>query len=74
MLRQNGMVDLAERAYANAFEAEPTNAQILWDHAQLLKQHGKREESRELLRRLATGKWQPRFHQIQSQARQAGVE
>ena len=31
MLRQQGHVDLADRAFVAACDAEPTNAQVLWD-------------------------------------------
>ncbi len=68
-LRQEGDLALADRAYAAAYEAEPTNAQILWDRAQNLEQSGKPREAQQLYRRLADGNWQPRFNWIQSQAR-----
>jgi ferric-dicitrate binding protein FerR (iron transport regulator)/tetratricopeptide (TPR) repeat protein len=68
MLRSEGDFDLADRAYQNAFEAEPTNAQILWDRAQNLQQTGKVEQARELYRQLADGNWQPRFQWLKSQA------
>jgi Tfp pilus assembly protein PilF len=68
-LARQGEVTLADRAYAAAFEAEPTNAQLLWDRAQNLAQAGQVEEARKLYRRLAEGSWQPRFSGLQSQAR-----
>jgi tetratricopeptide (TPR) repeat protein len=68
-LRQEGDLGLADRAFAAAFEAEPTNAQILWDRAQNLEQSGNHLEAQKLYRRLADGPWQPRFNWIQSQAR-----
>jgi tetratricopeptide (TPR) repeat protein len=68
-LRQKGDLDLADRAYAAAFEAEPTNAQILWDRAQTLRQAGRTTEARRLLRQIAEGTWQPRFLGLQAQAR-----
>jgi Flp pilus assembly protein TadD len=70
MLRQQGHVELADRAYASAFEAEPTNAQILWDRAQVLLQSGRGKEAQKLLRRIAEGDWQPRFEHLKSQAAQ----
>ncbi|HXG09156.1 MAG TPA: VIT domain-containing protein [Gemmataceae bacterium] len=69
-LNQEGDLDLADLAYAAAFDAEPTNAQILWDRAQNLRQAGKEAEALQVLRRLADGKWQPRFNWLQAQARQ----
>jgi tetratricopeptide (TPR) repeat protein len=70
MLRQQGHFELADRAYASAFEAEPTNAQILWDRAQVLLQAGRAEDAKELFGQLAEGKWQPRFSWLQSRAQQ----
>jgi ferric-dicitrate binding protein FerR (iron transport regulator)/tetratricopeptide (TPR) repeat protein len=61
--------DLADRAYAAAFAAEATNAQILWDRAHNLQQAGRVAEAREVYRRLAEGTWQPRFQALQQQAR-----
>ncbi len=63
--------ELADRAYALAFQAEPTNAQILWDRAQHLQQHGRPAEARQLVRQLADGDWQPRFQGLKEQARSA---
>jgi tetratricopeptide (TPR) repeat protein len=57
-------VELADRAFREAFDAEPTNAEILWDHAQRLMQAGRTDEGRELLKRIATGNWQPRFQYL----------
>ena len=69
-LRQQAQLDLAARAYASAFDAEPDNAQILWDRAQVLLQSGRASEAKELLRQLAEGSW-PQAHQaIQSRAKQ----
>ncbi len=67
-LRNDGDFELADRAYATAFEAEPTNAQILWDHAQLLEQTGRSKEARTIYRRIANGQWQPRFNPIKRRA------
>ncbi len=69
-LSRKGDMELADRAYAAAFEAEPTNAQILWDRAQCLHQAGKREEAQKLFRQLAESDWQPRFNWLKGQARQ----
>jgi predicted Zn-dependent protease len=68
-LSRQGDLDLADRAYTAAFEAEPTDAQILWDRAQNLRQAGKTVRARELFRQIADGKWQPRFAWLQTQAR-----
>lgn len=68
-LSRKGDMELADRAFHAAFEAEPTNAQVLWDRAQSLLHAGKRAEAGQVLRQLAEGQWQPRFHWIQTQAR-----
>jgi predicted Zn-dependent protease len=68
-LKQQGDFDLADKAYATAYELETTNAQLLWERAQLLQQTQKHEEARKLYRQIADGKWQPRFQWIQQQAR-----
>jgi hypothetical protein len=68
-LARQGELTLADRAFAAAFEAEPTNAQLLWDRAQNLTQAGRVDEAQKVYRRLAEGPWQPRFAWLQSQAR-----
>jgi hypothetical protein len=68
-MRQGGDLDLADKAFKAAYESEPTNAQILWDRAQNLRQAGKTGPARELLRRIATGQWQPRFQGLVGQAK-----
>ncbi len=68
-LSRTGELDLADRAYAAAFEAEPTDAGILWERAQNLRQSGKTTEARKLYRQLADGDWLPRFNWVRSQAR-----
>jgi tetratricopeptide (TPR) repeat protein len=68
-LRRTGDLDLAERAYRAACEAEPTNADYLWDRAQNLRQAGKGPEARQLFRRIAEGRWQPRFQPTQARAK-----
>ena len=66
---QQGDLELADRAYAATCDAEPTNAQYLWDRAACLRQAGRLEEARKLYRRIADGSWQPRFAGIQRDAR-----
>jgi ferric-dicitrate binding protein FerR (iron transport regulator) len=68
-LNREGNFALADRAYASAFETEPTNAQILWDRVQNLRQAGRHDEAQPLLRQIADTEWQPRFAWIKSQAR-----
>ena len=61
--------NLADRAFGLAYKAEPTNAQILWDHAQALHQYGRFAQAQQLYRQLAEGDWQPRFQNLREQAR-----
>ncbi len=68
-LGRKGDLDLADRAFKAASEAEPTNAQILWDRAQNLRRLGKTVEAQALFRRIADGVWQPRFQGLVNQAR-----
>jgi Flp pilus assembly protein TadD len=60
---------LADRALAQAFDAEPTNAQILWDRAANLVQAGRANEARALYQLLADGQWQDRFLWLQNEAK-----
>jgi Tfp pilus assembly protein PilF len=69
-LARRGEPVLADRAYRAACEAEPTDAQMLWDRAANLRQTGQVAQARELYRQLAEGTWQPRFRRLQEQARQ----
>lgn len=68
-LNEQGEWMLSDRAYRAACEAEPTNAQILWDRAGNLRQAGQLVRARELYRQLADGEWQPRFRWLQTRAR-----
>jgi tetratricopeptide (TPR) repeat protein len=68
-LKSAGALDRADRAYVLAFEAEPTNPEILWKRAQNLVQQGQGERARELYRRIAEGQWQERFNGTVEQAR-----
>jgi tetratricopeptide (TPR) repeat protein len=68
-LAREGQTALADQAYAAAFEAEPTNADVLWERAQNLRRAGREAEARPLLRQLAEGDWEPRFAGVRAQAR-----
>ena len=60
---------MAERAYRAATEADPDNAQFLWDRALNLEQAGKHTEARWLFGRLAEGRWREAFQSVQDAAR-----
>ena len=68
-LARDGEVSLADQAYATAFDVEPTNAQVLWDRAQMLQRHGRSQDARAVYRKLAEGTWQPRFQGLAQQAK-----
>lgn len=68
-LARLGDAPLADRAYRAAFEAEPTNAQLLWDRAMHLRQSGQYALSQKLMRQIADSDWQPRFQGVRAQAR-----
>jgi len=68
MLRRQAHFDLADRAFASAFQAEPTNAQILWDRAQVLLETGRGEQAEKLIRQLADGDWQPQYEELKARA------
>lgn len=69
-LANNNDLTLAEKAYAAAFAAEPTNAELLHARVQLLQRLGRTREARDGWKQLADGTWQPRFEWIRQQARQ----
>jgi hypothetical protein len=64
-----GERDLADRAYQSAFQRESSNAQLLWERAENLRQAGRLEQARALYRRIASSDWQPRFASLKTQAR-----
>ncbi len=66
-----GQYDLAQRAYEQAFEADPTDAQILWQQAQTLIESGRHVQAQPLLERLADGEWDPKYDAICQQAQRA---
>ncbi len=68
-LGQQGDLALADRAWKAAFEAEPTDAQLLWNRAENLKRAGKVAEAHALLRKIVNESWQPRFNWLKAQAR-----
>ena len=69
-LVNTGDAALAEKAYAAAFAAEPTNAELLWLRVGVLRQLGKEAEAQKVLKQIADGDWQPRFDWMKRQAQQ----
>ena len=67
-LRDDGQVELAHRAYAQAHSMEATNADILWEHARFLESQGRLTAARKIYQQIADGDWQPRFQGIRQEA------
>lgn len=58
----------ADHAWQVAFTCEPTNPELLLAHAAMLREAGETERADELLRRIVSGKWQPRFDEVRKNA------
>ncbi len=69
-----GDLQKADRALAMAFEAEPTNPDLLWKRAQNLVRQGQAGRARALYRQIADGQWQERFNATVEQARGLGTQ
>ena len=69
--KARGQLAAGGQVLCDGFAADPTNAQLLWDRAEYLRQQGQIAKSRELLTQLKDGDWQPRFNGLKAQARQA---
>lgn len=61
-------IDQANTAFERAFEFEQTNPQILLEHATLLRANGRATDAKPLLKKIAEGKWQPRFNSVKQNA------
>jgi hypothetical protein len=59
---------VADNAWSTAFECEPTNPEILLHHARFLQKSKQNDRARQLLTRVTTGQWQPRFENAKSEA------
>lgn len=59
---------VADRAWTTAFECEATNPEILLQHAQFLRSANQELRARELLTKITTSNWQPRFDNTKAQA------
>jgi tetratricopeptide (TPR) repeat protein len=68
-LAETRQIHRASHAWDEAFAAEPTDPELLWNHAVLLRDHNQPERARKLLTQIATGKWQPRFEHFKSKAK-----
>jgi hypothetical protein len=67
-LADRGEVALATRAYIAAAMAEPKDAQVLWDYAQLLERHAKFADARAIYERLSSGEWSAENLELKRQA------
>jgi tetratricopeptide (TPR) repeat protein len=68
-LTESNQIHRASQAWTEAFAAEPTNPELLWNHASLLRDHNQPERARKLLTQIMNGKWQPRFANYKSKAK-----
>jgi tetratricopeptide (TPR) repeat protein len=68
-LNREGDFDLADRAFAAAFAAQPEDPRWLWERAQNLRQAGKSDEAKRLLRQLADGDWKSEFQSLKDPER-----
>jgi thioredoxin-like negative regulator of GroEL len=68
-MKTEGDFEKADRAFGVAFEAEPTNPEILWKRAQNAVRLGQPDRARQLYRQIADGAWQDRFQATVEQAR-----
>ena len=67
-LAETNQIHRASQAWAEAFAAEPTNPELLWNHATLLRNHNQPERAKKLLTQIMNGEWQPRFANYKSKA------
>ena len=67
-LAQQDDIDRADNAFSRAFEFEQTNPEILWEHANMLRNSGRVTQAQPLLKKIAESKWQPRFNSVKSNA------
>ncbi len=67
-LNQQDAINDASNAFTRAFEFEESNPEILYEHAVMLRKHGRSEAARALLTKITTSKWQPRFNGVKANA------
>jgi tetratricopeptide (TPR) repeat protein len=68
---RQGQYELAQRAYALAFEAQPTNAELLWHRAQAFVEAGHRDRAQALWQELVRRAWDPKYDSLRRQAEEA---
>ena len=66
-----GQYELAARAYALAFRADPGNAELLWNQARALLDAGQPGRAQTLLQELVHRPWETKYDGIRRQAEQA---
>ncbi len=67
-LEQQGQLELAIRAYSAAFSHEQTNAQLLMSKADLLSRMGRRDQARQVYRKVAEGNWPRQWNGVKARA------
>ncbi len=68
-LTESKQIHRASQAWGEAFAAEPTDPELLWKHATLLRNNNKPDQAKKLLTQIINGKWQPRFAHFKSKAK-----
>lgn len=68
-LTESKQIHRASQAWGEAFAAEPTDPELLWKHATLLRNNNKPDQAKKLLTQIMNGKWQPRFAHFKSKAK-----
>ena len=63
-------IAVADQAWTTAFACEPTNPELLLQHAQFLRSSRHEHKARELLTKIINNTWQPRFDSTKQQAQQ----
>ena len=63
-------IAVADQAWTTAFACEPTNPELLLQHAQFFRSTRQEHKARELLTKIVTSNWQPRFESTKQQAQQ----
>ncbi len=68
-LTETKQLHRASQAWDEAFAAEPTDPELLWKHATLLRNNSQSEQAKKVLTKIANGEWQPRFAHFKSKAK-----
>ncbi len=68
-MQRRGQFGTADMAFATAVEADPSDATILWNRSQNLRQAGDVAGANKLLRQIADSEWPPVYNNVRANAR-----